>query len=126
MGPGGKWNGSKRVIGVCCPCAASLQPRRGACYLRGRRLDGPQKPIQPMVARLPDGLMQALQQFVSQSPWDPCRSGRIAERLSEVIASEAWVATMCRSQSTAPRRGRDGPPYCGAVGNGRTVSTSSR
>jgi SRSO17 transposase len=33
-------------------------------------LDGRRKSIQPMAERLPDGNMQALQQFVNQSPWD--------------------------------------------------------
>ncbi|MFI2433623.1 transposase, partial [Streptomyces sp. NPDC018960] len=47
------------------------QRRWGECYLRGLMLDGRRKSIQPMAERLPDGNMQALQQFVSQSPWDP-------------------------------------------------------
>src|SRR5205085_12401677 len=47
------------------------QRRRGACYLRGLMVDGKRKSIQPMAARLPDGNEQALQQFVSSSPWDP-------------------------------------------------------
>ncbi|MFG2591380.1 transposase [Streptomyces sp. NPDC048438] len=49
------------------------QRRWGACYLRGLMLDGRRKSIQPMAERLPDGSMQALQQFVNQSPWDPVR-----------------------------------------------------
>jgi SRSO17 transposase len=53
----------------------SSVPRRdsrgwGECYLRGLMLDGRRKSIQPMAERLPDGNMQALQQFVNQSPWD--------------------------------------------------------
>ncbi|MFJ3895381.1 transposase, partial [Streptomyces sp. NPDC090083] len=47
------------------------QRARGECYLRGLMLDGRRKSIQPMAERLPDGNMQALQQFVNQSPWDP-------------------------------------------------------
>ncbi|CAM5579436.1 IS701 family transposase ISSav4 [Streptomyces alboniger] len=56
------------------------QRAKGECYLRGLMLDGRRKSIQPMAERLPDGDMQALQQFVSQSPWDwtPVRL-RIAE-----------------------------------------------
>ncbi|WP_241845692.1 transposase [Streptomyces silvensis] len=45
-----------------------------------------------MAARLPDGNMEALQQFVSQSLWDwtpVCR--RIAERLCQVIRTEVRV-----------------------------------
>jgi SRSO17 transposase len=44
------------------------QRRWGGCYLRGLMLDGRRKSIQPMAEWLPDGNMQALQQFVSQSP----------------------------------------------------------
>lgn len=47
------------------------QRRWGECYLRGLMLDGRRKSVQPMAERLPDGNMQALQQFVNQSPWDP-------------------------------------------------------
>ena len=55
-------------------------------------LDGRRKSIQPMAERLPDGNMQALQQFVNQSPWDetPVRR-RIAERLTEAVDPAAWV-----------------------------------
>jgi SRSO17 transposase len=65
------------------------QRARGECYLRGLMLDGRRKSIQPMADRLPDGNMQALQQFVSQSPWQwtPVRR-RIAERLIEVVRPE--------------------------------------
>nr|WP_272918949.1 transposase [Streptomyces sp. YIM 132580] len=51
------------------------QLRWGGCYLRGLILDGRHKSVQPMAERLPEGNMQALQQFVNQSPWDP-RSAR--------------------------------------------------
>ncbi|MFE5628262.1 transposase [Streptomyces sp. NPDC056543] len=55
-------------------------------------LDGRRKSIQPMAERLPDGNMQALQQFVNQSPWDPLPvRRRIAERLREAVNPEVWV-----------------------------------
>jgi SRSO17 transposase len=64
------------------------QRRWGECYLRGLMPDGRRKSIQPMAERLPDGNMQALQQFVNQSPCDPLSvRRRIAERLSEVITA---------------------------------------
>lgn len=68
------------------------QRAKGDCYLRGLMLDGRRKSIQPMAQRLPDGDMQALQQFVNQSPsqWTPARR-RIAERLVEVVRPEVWV-----------------------------------
>lgn len=68
------------------------QRRWGACYPRGLMLNGRRKSIQPMTERLPYGNVQALQQFVNQSPWDPLPvRRRIAGRLSEVITPEAWV-----------------------------------
>ncbi|MFJ6064095.1 transposase [Streptomyces tendae] len=41
------------------------QLRWGECYLRGLMLEGRRKSVQPMAERLPDGNMQALQQFVN-------------------------------------------------------------
>ncbi|MFJ9084234.1 IS701 family transposase [Streptomyces sp. NPDC102384] len=89
----------------------------GECYLRGLMLDGRRKSIQPMAERLPDGNMQALQQFVSQSPWDwtPVRR-RIAERVCQVIRPEVWVVDdvsfpKCGTASVGVAR-----QYCGALG----------
>src|SRR5512132_3818888 len=50
--------------------ARADQRRWAERYLRGLMLDGKRKSVQPMAERLPDGDEQALQQFVSQSPWD--------------------------------------------------------
>ncbi|WP_221362344.1 IS701 family transposase, partial [Streptomyces beigongshangae] len=93
------------------------QRARGECYLRGLMLDGRRKSIQPMAARLPGGNMQALQQFVNQSPWDPLPvRRRIAERLSEVVRPKVWVIDdvsfpKCGKASVGVAR-----QYCGAVG----------
>ncbi|MET9520352.1 IS701 family transposase [Streptomyces sp. NPDC002994] len=93
------------------------QRRWGGCYLRGLMLDGRRKSIQPMADRLPDGNMQALQQFVNQSPWDPLPvRQRIAERLCEVISPEVWVVDdvsfpKCGTASVGVAR-----QYCGALG----------
>ncbi|KUM91867.1 transposase [Streptomyces yokosukanensis] len=80
-------------------------------------LDGRRKSIQPMAERLPDGNMQALQQFVNQSPWEwsPVRR-RIAERLCKVIAPDVWVVDdvsfpKCGTASVGVAR-----QYCGALG----------
>ncbi|MFD5617893.1 IS701 family transposase [Streptomyces yangpuensis] len=93
------------------------QRRWGGCYLRGLMLDGRRKSIQPMAERLPDGNMQALQQFVNQSPWDPLPvRRRIAERLTEVVGPEVWVVDdvsfpKCGTASAGVAR-----QYCGALG----------
>ncbi|MFJ2395610.1 IS701 family transposase, partial [Streptomyces sp. NPDC087843] len=93
------------------------QRARGECYLRGLMLDGRRKSIQPMAERLPDGNMQALQQFVNQSPWDPLPvRQRIAERLTTVVSPEVWVIDdvsfpKCGKASVGVAR-----QYCGALG----------
>jgi hypothetical protein len=74
------------------PLARADQRRWGECYLRGLMLDGKRKSIQPMASRLADGNEQALQQFVSQSPWDwrPVRQ-RLAQQMTAVLDPDAWV-----------------------------------
>jgi SRSO17 transposase len=74
------------------PLARADQRRWGEVYLRGLMLDGKRKSIQPMAARLPDGNEQALQQFVSQSPWDwrPVRQ-RLATQMTAAVDPDAWI-----------------------------------
>jgi SRSO17 transposase len=74
------------------PLARADQRCWGECYLRGLMLDGKRKSIQPMASRLPDGNEQALQQFVSQSPWDwrPVRQ-RLAQQMTAAVDPDAWV-----------------------------------
>jgi SRSO17 transposase len=102
------------------------QRRWGECYLRGLMLDGRRESVQPMAERLPDGNMQALQQFVNQSPWDPLPvRRRIAERLSEVITPEVWVV----DDVSFPKCGRASVgvarQYCGAVGKRANCQVAS-
>jgi SRSO17 transposase len=63
---------------------------RAGHYPRGLMLDGRRKPIQPMAARPHGPHEQALNHFVTNSPWDvtPVRR-RIAERVSEALAGPA-------------------------------------
>ena len=89
----------------------------GNCYLRGLMLDGRRKSIQPMAERLPDGNMQALQQFVASSPWDhaPVRR-RVATMVSQAIDPQAWVI----DDSALPKAGTESVgaahQWCGALG----------
>jgi SRSO17 transposase len=77
---------------VLQPLARADQRRWGECYLRGLMLDGKRKSIQPMAERLPDGNEQALQQFISQSPWDwrPVRQ-RLATQMTAAVDPDAWI-----------------------------------
>jgi SRSO17 transposase len=65
---------------------------RAVSYLHGLMLDGRRKSIQPMAGRLPGVHDQALNHFVTNSPWDvtPVRR-RLAVRMDEVIAPAAWA-----------------------------------
>ena len=62
-------------------------------YVRSLLLDGEQKAIEPLAARVPDGNVQALQQLVGQSPWEwlPVWE-RLAKRMTAELEPEpAWV-----------------------------------
>ena len=62
-------------------------------YVRGLLMDGERKSIEPMADRLPDGDVQALQQFVNQSPWSPkevqASLARTVER--EFVPEAYWL-----------------------------------
>jgi SRSO17 transposase len=101
------------------------QRRWGQRYLRGLLLDGKRKSIQPMATRLARGapdadaeaLEQALQQFVSQSPWDPAAvRRRLAQRMTAAIQPQAWVI----DDTGFPKFGRHlvgvARQYCAALG----------
>jgi SRSO17 transposase len=65
---------------------------RASWYLQGLMVDGRRKSIQPMAARLGGVHEQALNHFVTNSPWDvvPVRA-RVAELLDEAIGPQAWA-----------------------------------
>ena len=75
----------------------------GAMYVRGLLLDGTRKSVEPMARRLPDGDVQAMQQFVGQSPWDPVP---VRRRLAEQVARDLIPAcTWIVEDTTFPKRG---------------------
>ncbi|MFD8940397.1 IS701 family transposase, partial [Streptomyces sp. NPDC059578] len=89
----------------------------GDCYLRGLMLDGRRKSIQPMAERLPDGNMQALQQFVSQSTWDHVPVLRaVAAKVTSVISPEAWVIDDTSFPKAGDRSAGAARQWCGALG----------
>jgi SRSO17 transposase len=95
----------------------SDQRRWGECYLRGLMTDGRRKSIQPMAQRLPDGDMQALQQFVNQSPWDhtPVQQ-RIAQRMVPQIDPQVWVIDDVAFPKWGASSVGVAHQYCGALG----------
>jgi len=65
----------------------------GSLYVQGMLLDGECKSIEPLAARVPGGNVQALQQFVGQSPWawEPVRR-LLAQHLEEALLPTAgWI-----------------------------------
>ncbi len=93
------------------------QRAKGDCYLRGLMLDGRRKSIQPMAERLPDGDMQALQQFVNQSPWDHAAVLRaVALKTVPVVDPVVWVI----DDVSFPKDGKMSVgvarQWCGALG----------
>jgi len=103
------------------------KPARWAgVYLHGLLLDGERKSIEPLSRRvsLPEGLTsqdpeQALQQFVSHSPWDDQKVlRRYRARLAETFADPAGLFVI--DDTTFPKQGRHSVgvqrQYCGALG----------
>jgi SRSO17 transposase len=76
----------------------------GALYVQGLLLDGERKSIEPLAGRVPGANMQALQQFVGQSPWAwaPVRR-RLAQRMEkELRPAAAWII----DDTGFPKQGR--------------------
>jgi len=67
------------------PIGRSERRHWAAVYVRGLLLDGERKSIEPLAARLPDGNVQALQQFIGQSPWE---WDAVWERLGKRMTAE--------------------------------------
>ena len=70
-----------------------VQLVNGGLYLRGLLEQGPRKSLEPMVERLGgDRDYQSMQQFLSDSPWDPALVVRaVAERVAGEIDVQGWV-----------------------------------
>src|SRR5512139_507256 len=87
-------------------------------YVRGLLMDGERKSIEPMADRLPDGDVQALQQFVNQSPW-PTKEvqASLARKVEREFVPEAyWLI----DEVSFPKQGKHSVgvarQYCGALG----------
>ena len=75
------------------PVGRSERRHWGSVYVRGLLLNGERKSIEPLAERLRDGNVQAMQQFVGQSPWawKPVWE-RLGKRMTaELEPDSAWV-----------------------------------
>jgi SRSO17 transposase len=71
----------------------SERRQHGALYVQGLLLDGERKSIEPLAQRVPGGNVQALQQFVGQSPWawEPVRRLLAQQMEEELLPVAAWI-----------------------------------
>ena len=87
-------------------------------YIRGLLMDGERKSIEPMANRLPGGNVQALQQFVNQSPWstEQVRSSLARKMEGEFVPEAYWLI----DEVSFPKQGKHSVgvarQYCGALG----------
>lgn len=95
--------------------------RRHWCrvYLSGLFLDGERKSIEPLAGRLDGGNVQALQQFVNQSPWDA--EALIADLRRDMLRRFRMKAAIyVLDDSSLPKKGDASVgvahQYCGALG----------
>src|SRR2546428_11245118 len=65
----------------------------GWLYVQGLLLDGERKSIEPLAERVPGGNVQALQQFVGQSPWawEPVRRLLAQHLEEELLPAAGWI-----------------------------------
>lgn len=95
--------------------------RRHWCkvYMSGLILDGERKSIEPIAGRVGDGNVQALQQFVNQSPWDG--DELVAELRRDMLRRFRMKSAIYVLDDTAlPKKGDASVgvahQYCGALG----------
>lgn len=87
-------------------------------YVRGLLLNGERKSIEPMAARLPGADVQALRQFVNQSPWawEPVQEA-VAHTVVDHLLPEAVYLV---DETSFPKQGTHSVgvarQYCGALG----------
>ena len=81
------------LVDLLEPVGRSERRHWGAVYVRGLLLNGERKSVEPMASRLPDGNVQAMQQFIGQSPWDwPPIWERLGRRMTAELEPEsAWA-----------------------------------
>jgi SRSO17 transposase len=58
------------LVDLLEPVGRSERRHGGEVYVRSLLLDGERKSIEPSANRLPEGNVQAMQEFIGQSPWE--------------------------------------------------------
>ncbi len=87
-------------------------------YIRGLLLNGERKSIEPMTAQLPGADVQALRQFVNQSPWpwEPVQEALTGQLVDHLLPEATYIV----DETSFPKQGAHSVgvarQYCGALG----------
>lgn len=100
------------------PMGRSERQRWATVYIQGLLLDGERKSIEPMASRIEGADVQALRQFVGQSPWAVEEvQRRLAAKVVDLLSEpEVWMI----DETSFPKAGDASVgvarQYCGALG----------
>jgi len=100
------------------PMGRSERRHWARVYVEGLLLDGERKSIEPIAARIEGADVQALRQFVGQSPWAVEEvQRRLALKVADLLGdAEVWIL----DDTSFPKAGRHSVgvsrQYCGALG----------
>jgi SRSO17 transposase len=93
------------LVTMLASVGRSERRHHGSLYVQGLLLDGERKSIEPLAARVPGGNVQALQQFVGQSPWawEPVRRLLAQHMEEELLPAAGWII----DDSGFPKQGKE-------------------
>jgi SRSO17 transposase len=100
------------------PMGRSERRHWAQIYVEGLLLDGERKSIEPMAARIPGADVQALRQFVGQSPWEVEQvQRRLAHKMVDLLSdAQVWIL----DETVFPKAGEHSVgvarQYCGTLG----------
>lgn len=103
---------------LLAPMGRSERRHWAKVYLQGLLLDGERKSIEPIAAKIPGADVQALRQFVGQSPWEVTEvQRRLAEKVVDLLSEpEVWMI----DETSFPKAGDASVgvarQYCGSLG----------
>ena len=100
------------------PMGRSERRHWARVYVEGLLLDGERKSIEPLAARIPGADVQALRQFVGQSPWEVEQvQRRLAHKMVDLLSdAQVWIL----DETAFPKAGEHSVgvarQYCGTLG----------
>ena len=100
------------------PMGRSERRHWARVYVEGLLLEGERKSIEPLAARIPGADVQALRQFVGQSPWEVEQvQRRLAHKMVDLLSdAQVWIL----DETAFPKAGEHSVgvarQYCGTLG----------